>query len=249
MSFSYTSPDLISLLILISFLFLLQVFRIIFQFIFNAGLLGEIVLGIIYSISNLLSLNQEISFQLIGYLGLILIVFESGLEFDSSLFISTLPVALLTASIGILLPISFTFALFHAFSFSPLAAFIVGSALSSTSLGTTIHVLKSIPTGEIMDNKLGSIIISGALIDDIISLVLWSVIQSLGNDHTTTSLGWTIGRAILAAVVLIVIVPLLVFGLVKPLLKRFKWESRVVLFSQEVLFSIGVIVLSGFLSM
>lgn len=247
---NYKAPTLPTLLISISFFFLLQVFRILFQRLFGVGLLGEITLGIIYSITNLLPKEWEITFQVVGYLGLILIVFESGLDFNPTLFLSTIRLATLTALIGIILPIAFTFALFSNsnYSISTYESFIIGAALSSTSLGTTLHILKSTFEGELIKTKLGSILISAALLDDIISLVLLSVIQSLG-DESSNSLGWTIGRALLAAIVLTAFVPLIIYWIIKPVLKRIKWEEeRIEQVDSSILFSIGVVVLSAFLS-
>lgn len=61
----------------VSFLYFLQVARVIANYTLGAGLLGEIALGIIYGpLANLLQDDWDSTFLILGYLGLILIVFE-----------------------------------------------------------------------------------------------------------------------------------------------------------------------------
>jgi len=64
--------------------------------------------------------------------------FEGGLTLQPKTFLPQLPMALVVALVGILVPLAFTFALFSAstFDYPPLEAFTAGSALASTSLGT-----------------------------------------------------------------------------------------------------------------
>ena len=80
-SFIYHEPSLPTLLVLIAFLFFLQFGRYVAQKIFSAGLLGEIAVGIIFGspLANLLGIDWQATFLAIGYLGLILIVFEGTL--------------------------------------------------------------------------------------------------------------------------------------------------------------------------
>lgn len=158
MSILYEEPSLNTLLVLVSFFFLLQGARVLFQVIFGAGLLGEIGLGVIYGVAGILPVEWEISFQVVGYLGLVLMVFESpqfppqcsvkidsfkltlyvpsgGLDLNAQLFLSTLPIATLSALIGILLPLAFTFALFSAYNYYPQRL----HSRSSTSLYFSRH--------------------------------------------------------------------------------------------------------------
>lgn len=75
---TYTEPTLPNLLALASFLYLLQVFRYVADAIVSAGLLGEIALGIIYGspLAGILDKSWEEAWLVMGYWGLVLIVFE-----------------------------------------------------------------------------------------------------------------------------------------------------------------------------
>lgn len=82
----YAEPKLPQLLTLASFLYLLQVSRYIADTILSAGLLGEVALGIIYGspLAGILDVSWETTWLVVGYWGLVLIVFEGPLS--SSLY-------------------------------------------------------------------------------------------------------------------------------------------------------------------
>lgn len=83
--FSYHDPAIADLLVLSSYLYLLNVFEWIAQYVLSAGLLGQILLGIIYGspLAEWLDVAWQETFVVVGYLGLLLIVFE-GKSFDAS---------------------------------------------------------------------------------------------------------------------------------------------------------------------
>jgi hypothetical protein len=74
----YHEPSASTLLTLASFLYLLQIFRDVADRLCSAGLLGEIALGMIFGrpLAGILDDAWEETFMFLGYLGLILIVFE-----------------------------------------------------------------------------------------------------------------------------------------------------------------------------
>lgn len=61
-----------------SYLYLLSVFEWAFQHVVSAGLLGQILLGIIYGspLAGWLDVAWQETFVVLGYVGLLLIVFE-----------------------------------------------------------------------------------------------------------------------------------------------------------------------------
>lgn len=78
----YHEPDIISILTLISFFVLLTVSERISDKILRAGLIGQIVVGLIYGvpIANVLALEWQDAFLALGYIGLILIIFEGATD-------------------------------------------------------------------------------------------------------------------------------------------------------------------------
>lgn len=170
-------------------------------------------------------------------------------------FVPLLPLAVFSALVGILLPLAFTFALFSAptFNYPPIQAFTAGSALASTSLGTTFFVLKS--AGQGLDaTRIAQVLKGAALVDDIIALVLLSVISSLaveegGGGGATSFLGWTIGRPIVASIAMCLVTPLVILYILIPLFKMGKVERWVEKGGQSIKLFLGVVVLSAFLAM
>ena len=77
-SFPYTQPTLPELLAVISFLFLLNVLRVAADIAVHAGLVAELFLGMVYGapLSGILQVQWEATFDILGYLGLVLIIFE-----------------------------------------------------------------------------------------------------------------------------------------------------------------------------
>ena len=82
-SITYEEPSAVTLLILLGFYFCLQFGRIIADYVLSAGLLGEIAVGIIFGgpLAGILPVEWEETWLVIGYLGLILIVFEGNSKY------------------------------------------------------------------------------------------------------------------------------------------------------------------------
>jgi NhaP-type Na+/H+ or K+/H+ antiporter len=78
---AYHEPSIISILTLISFFFFLAVAEWLADKIIRASLIGHIIVGLIYGvpISNILALDWQETFLALGYIGLILIIFEGNI--------------------------------------------------------------------------------------------------------------------------------------------------------------------------
>lgn len=102
-----------------------------------------------------------------------------------------------------------------------LESFIVGVALCSTSLGTTFVVISSASKDiDFSQTRIGTVLISAAILDDVCALVLVSVIQQL-RDITGSGgdLGWVIGRPILASGLMAVLTPVFAVFVFDPLFR------------------------------
>ncbi|TIA97040.1 hypothetical protein E3P77_01326 [Wallemia ichthyophaga] len=227
---TYEEPTMVQtgpLLVLLGFYFCLQLARIIADLVLSAGLLGEIAVGIIFGgpLAGILPESWEETWLTVGYLGLILIVLSGGLDFDAQVFVRAIPIAFVAAFWGVLLPIAFSFAiLWKAFGYPIIHAFTAGCALSSTSLGTTFFVLQSQTKKgiNVQATRVGTLLTAVALSDDVIALVLLTVIQSLGSGSNST-LGWIVGKPIVASVALSIVSPIVVYAF-RPVYRR--WIER-----------------------
>lgn len=104
-------------------------------------------------------------------------------------------------------------------SVAALEAFIVGVALCSTSLGTTFVVINSASkTVDFSQTRIGTVLISAAILDDVCGLVLVSVIHQLrGIADSGANLGWIIGRPVLASGLLAILTPVFALFVFRPL--------------------------------
>ncbi|KAG8906308.1 Hsp70 ATPase ssc1, partial [Tulasnella sp. 408] len=192
----YHEPALPDILVASSYLYLLNLAYWVVEKTCHAGLVGNIIIGIIYGtpLSGILQPAWEATFWLLGYIGLILLVFEGGLHTDLKLFRENVALSIVTAGTGIAAPIGLTLLLFHfGFHLSLMDSFAAGAALAATSLGTTFAVLESSSrspketssevsaTTDIRHTRIGCTLLAAALIDDILGLVLAAVIPSIRN--------------------------------------------------------------------
>ncbi|KAK3312342.1 Cation/H+ exchanger [Apodospora peruviana] len=251
----YHEPDIISILTLTSFFFFLAVSEWLSDKIFRAGLIGQIMVGLIYGvpIGNILPQEWQNTFLALGYVGLILIIFEGGLTIRLDLLRQSFVLSMFAALLGVLTPIALTFAFLYAgLGYGALEAFIVGTALCSTSLGTTFVVINSTSTKDtdFSQTRIGTVLITAAILDDVCGLVLVSVIHELraiATDQNGNRLGWIIGRPILASGLLALLTPLFAKCAIGPLFRRFV-EQRFARFRHVSNIILMVLVLSAFLA-
>ncbi|CAE6422006.1 unnamed protein product [Rhizoctonia solani] len=230
-SLPFTEPHTTTLLIVGSFIYLLNVIHELFQFLFGAGLVGQLVLGAIYCVplGNILPIDIQTSIGTIGYLGLLLLIVEGGLDARLDVLSErrNLAICILVALSGIGLPIGFSMLVLHfGYQYTVLESFVVGAALSVTSLGTTFAIMSSFrfptPTSNsqsdaidigstepsatskdqrnLGETRAGTILIGAAVLDDIVGLVISGVVANLGSTSSESQIsGWVIARPIVSS--------------------------------------------------
>lgn len=221
--------------------------------IIRAGIIGPIAVGIIYGqpLANILEHNWQETFLAVGYVGLILIIFEGGLTTRMDLLKQNFTLSMIAATTGVVFPIGLSYLLLYlGFGFGAVETFIIGAALSTTSLGTTFAVIggasKSI---NLSQTRVGTVLVSAAVIDDVSGLVMSSVIGELGVLETSSNvnLGWLIGRPILASILMAVLTPVLTKYILAPFFRRYI-ENRFARYDHRSNVGMMVLVLSAFIS-
>lgn len=97
---------------------------------------------------------------------------------------------------------------------TPLQAFAAGAALCSTSLGTTFTILGTSGLGQ---SRLGVVLSSAAMMDDIVGLVMSAVIGSLGTSSDFSAIA--VIRPVFVSIAFAVVLPAICIWIVKPLAK------------------------------
>jgi Kef-type K+ transport system membrane component KefB len=135
----------------------------------TAGLEQKSVQSVAGSISEVISVFSE--------LGVIILLFEIGLESDLKELIRVGPQAAVVAVVGVAVPFVLgTAGLIAIFGVATIPAIFAGAALTATSIGITAKVLAEI--GQI-SSKEGQIIIGAAVLDDILGIIVLAVVASL----------------------------------------------------------------------
>lgn len=111
-------------------------------------------------------------------IGVVLVMFSAGLETDLKEIRRTGLKAFLIAMGGVLLPLALGFGV--GLIFLPgqwMDAFFVGVILTATSVGITVETLKELGK---LKSEVGTVIMSAAIIDDVIGIVILTIALSFG---------------------------------------------------------------------
>ncbi len=115
--------------------------------------------------------------SVLAEMGVILLLFEIGLESDLKELIKVGPQAAIVAVVGVITPFALgTLGLLAFFHMDLIPAIFAGAALTATSIGITAKVLSELRQ---LSSKEGQIIIGAAILDDILGIVVLAVVASL----------------------------------------------------------------------
>ena len=170
---------------------------------------GGLVLGILgyfhtdtgfFSIFMKPSIMESDVLKTFSQIGVILILFSSGLETNVKELKESGLKATLIACAGVLVPIVLgtlgSLAFLKGYSdFSRakiMNALFIGVILAATSVGITVETLKELGK---LSTKLGTTIVSAAIIDDVIGIVVLSVLTALQGAGGVTDILITLGKA------------------------------------------------------
>jgi Kef-type K+ transport system membrane component KefB len=148
------------------------------------AVLGEIVVGgalgsavaLVFGGVGVAFVRAEPTLSLLAEVGVLILLFDVGLETDLSALLQVGPSALLVAVIGVALPIALGGA--AARWLMPdahlLAHVFVGATLAATSVGITARVLKDLGRSKTRE---GQIILGAAIVDDVLGLIVLAVVS------------------------------------------------------------------------
>jgi len=140
---------------------------------------------------------------ILAELGVIILLFEIGLESNIKDLLEVGPQALLVAVVGVVAPfVAGTAGLMLVFGVAAIPAIFAGAALTATSIGITSRVLAELPRpggerGSQLASLEGQIILGAAVIDDVLGIIVLAVVASLAKTGEVAAL--TIVYLILSA--------------------------------------------------
>jgi Kef-type K+ transport system membrane component KefB len=115
--------------------------------------------------------------SVLAELGVIILLFEIGLESDLKELIRVGPQAAVVAVVGVVVPFAAgTAGLIAIFGIDTIPAVFAGAALTATSIGITAKVLAEMQK---LSSREGQIIIGAAVLDDVLGIIVLAVVASL----------------------------------------------------------------------
>lgn len=141
---------------------------------------GEIIAGLIIGPSILGWVAQTDFLVQMAEIGVILLMFSAGLETDIKELLRTGPIALLIACAGVFVPLICGTLLYMGFygaapwgSEEFYKAVFIGTILTATSVSITVESLREMGR---LKGKVGTTILSAAIIDDVIGIIVLTVV-------------------------------------------------------------------------
>lgn len=155
-------------------------------------LVAGLVVGLIYLIPNqqILTDYTKDGIDFFAKIGVILIMFSAGIETDIKKVKSVGPAAFVVATMGVLSPMLLCFLMAYLFDLivgndiNIFKELFYGVILTATSVSVTVATLKELGK---LNTKVGSCLVSAAIIDDVLGIIVLSLVISLSGSNTTGS--------------------------------------------------------------
>jgi Kef-type K+ transport system membrane component KefB len=188
-----TAPQF--LLALIAIFAAAKIFGEIAERIGQPAVLGEMIGGVVIGVSGLHLIDAQAPvLHMLSELGVVLLLFLIGLETDIRRLLSVGGPSAAVAVTGVVLPLAGGYAVGRALGYPATVSFLLGAALTATSVGITARVLSDL--GHLKSNE-SQVILGAAVLDDILGLVCLAIVGGIAAGETLTA--WAIAKIFISA--------------------------------------------------
>ena len=141
------------------------------------AVLGELIAGVILggSVLGVIDPQSPVVFAL-AELGVLILLFEIGLHTELGSLVRVGGTAAVVGVVGVVLPFAGGYLVATAMGLDTVVAVICGAALTATSVGISARVLSDL--GQLESTE-GRIVLGAAVIDDVIGLIILSIVTGL----------------------------------------------------------------------
>jgi Na+:H+ antiporter len=141
------------------------------------AVLGELIGGVVLG-TGLFTFfrTNDPSLGLMSEIGVLLLLFETGLHSDLSELLNAGPTSAAVAATGVAVPFALGWGLMTALGYGGMEAVFVGAAMTATSVGITARVLADIGR---LDAPEARIVLGAAVIDDVLGVVILSAVEGI----------------------------------------------------------------------
>jgi Kef-type K+ transport system membrane component KefB len=184
------------------------------------SVLGELIAGILLGGSVLGWLDPNTpAIHALSEIGVLVLLFEIGLHTDIRSLSSVGGSATTVAVVGVALPFASGYFAARWLGMPSLPSLVAAAALTATSVGISARVLGELG---VLDEPEGRVVLGAAVLDDIIGLVILSVVSSTVAGAAMS--GWGIARTALVAIGFVVLAVALGTRIAPPM---FRFVARV----------------------
>ena len=201
------------------------------------AVLGEMIGGIVIGVSGLHLVDAHSPIiNVLSELGVLLLLFLIGLETDIYRLLSVGRASMTVALAGVIFPFAAGYGVGAVLGLPTTVSIFLGAALTATSVGITARVLSDL--GQLKSDE-SQVILGAAVVDDILGLVLLTVVGTLAAGGTLTVLG--VGKTFAIAFGFVV-VAVVVGSVLAPHLIRLITRLRVgkALFFASIMFAFAL---------
>ena len=150
------------------------------------AVLGELVAGIFVGQSGFHLVNTSYeTIHMLSELGVFILLLAIGLETDLRMLLRVGSTSAVVAGVGVLLPFGLGYSACRLLGLTDLVSVMAGATLTATSVGITARVLADL--GRLRDVE-GQIILGAAVLDDILGLVILTVVTGLARGDSVSVL-------------------------------------------------------------
>lgn len=201
------------------------------------AVLGQIVAGLILGS---FAFHNGYSIEYFAQIGVIMLMFIAGLETDVKELIASLRSSSLIAFGGVLLPIIMVMGgkllLIPDGGFK--AALFLGIVTTATSVSISVQTLREIDR---LRTKQGLMILGGAIIDDVVGIILITLMVGLVSPGASKSVGFVV-LDILILFIAIIVLGFIILKVIKFLESRYDVEGKIISFA--IILCLGLAFLS-----
>ncbi|MGH7663900.1 MAG: cation:proton antiporter [Gemmatimonadaceae bacterium] len=151
------------------------------------AVLGELLAGVVLggSVLGVVDPSDPVIFAL-AELGVIILLFEIGLHTDIGALVRVGRTASTVGLVGVAIPFGAGYLVVSALGLGMIPALVCGAALTATSVGISARVLSDL--GQ-LERPEGQVVLGAAVLDDIVGLIILSVVANAVGGDSVTVLG------------------------------------------------------------
>jgi len=142
------------------------------------ALIAEIGLGMLWVASGMFPADHIAPLQTVGNAGLMLMVFDGGVNMDIPVLKQKIGRSTAVALSGGWVAMLMCFAIFPMMGYGIMEGLTVGSALASTGIGFSLVVMKDL---DLLQTPMGQLVCAAAMIDDVHSMILLAILNAGAN--------------------------------------------------------------------